>query len=280
MSTTAFSPQQIERYSRHILLPEVGGAGQRRLLESSVFVVGAGGLGSPALLYLAAAGVGRLGVADGDLVELSNLQRQVLHATDDLGRNKALSARDTLGRLNPDCEVEAHAERLTAATIRQALARYDVVLDGSDNFPTRFLVADACRLDGIPLVAAAILGFEGQLMTVLPGPGNPCYRCYLPEPPPAGLVPSCQEAGVLGAVAGVLGTLQAAEALRLLLGVGEPLSHRLLIFDAFDMSVRTVRRAPDPACPLCGQTPTITELAETRQPECCPGGRCCGGAGA
>jgi len=274
MSRTPFTEEQIERYSRHILLPEVGGAGQRKLLASSAFVVGAGGLGSPALLYLAAAGVGRLGVADGDAVDLSNLHRQILHRVRDLGRNKALSARDALRALNPDCEVDVVAERLSAANVRRTLRGYDVVLDGSDNFPTRFLVADCCRLEGIPLVSAAVIALEGQLMTILPGEGNSCYRCFLPEPPPPGLVPSCQEAGVLGAVAGVMGTLQATEALKVLLGIGEVLSHRLLVYDAFEGRFRTAERAPDPACPLCGEHPTITTLVEYPQAPCCAGGRC------
>lgn len=266
--------EQIERYSRHILLPEVGGKGQVALLNSSAFVVGAGGLGSPALLYLAAAGVGRIGLIDSDAVELSNLQRQIVHQTADIGRLKAVSAEEALRAINPDCEVVALKGRLSADNASQALGGYDVVLDGSDNFPTRFLVADCCRFEGIPLVSAAILGFEGQLMTVLPGGGHPCYRCFLPEPPPAGLVPSCQEAGILGAVAGVLGTLQATEALKLLLGIGEPMARRLLIYDALACEFRTVRREPDPACPLCGEHPTITELVEVEQGECCPGGQC------
>jgi adenylyltransferase/sulfurtransferase len=271
--------EQIERYSRHILLPEVGGRGQERLLASSAFVVGAGGLGSPALLYLAAAGVGRIGLVDSDAVELSNLQRQIVHTTADVGRSKALSAREAIEAINPDVEVAALAERLTVGNVRDALAGYDVVLDGSDNFPTRFLVADCCRFEGIPLVSAAILGFESQLLTVLPGEGNPCYRCFLPEPPPAGLVPSCQEAGLLGAIAGVLGTLQATEALKLLLGIGEPFSHRLLVYDALAGEFRTVRRERDPACPLCGERPTLTELVAVAQAECCPGGRCDSRAG-
>jgi adenylyltransferase/sulfurtransferase len=269
---------QIERYSRHILLPEIGGGGQKKLLDSSAFVVGAGGLGSPALLYLAAAGVGRIGLADSDAVELSNLQRQVIHGTRDIGRSKALSAQAAIQALNPDVEVVPLADRLHTGNIRQALGGYDAVLDGSDNFPTRYLVADCCRLEGIPLVSAAVLGFEGQLMTVLPGEGNPCYRCFLPEPPPARLVPRCQEAGVLGSVAGVLGTLQATEALKVLLGVGELLSRRVLVYDALEGQFRTAERAPDPRCALCGQDPTITELAATPQAECCPGGRCEGGA--
>jgi len=259
-----FTDEQIERYSRHILLPELGGEGQRRLLESSAFVVGAGGLGSPALLYLAAAGVGRLGIADGDCVELSNLQRQVIHRTADIGRPKVQSAAETIHGVNPDCRVDVFKERLNAGNVRRLLRGYDVVLDGSDNFPTRFLVADCCKLDGIPLVSAAVLRFEGQLMTVLPGKDNACYRCLFPEPPPPGLAPSCREAGILGAIVGVMGTLQAVEAIKVLAGIGEPMSDRLLIYEALGGSFRAVRRARDPACPLCGESPTITDLVEYR----------------
>lgn len=262
MSGPAFTEEQIQRYSRHILLSEVGVGGQRKLLSASALVVGAGGLGSPALLYLAAAGVGRLGVADGDSVELSNLQRQIIHGTSDLGRSKVLSAKDTITEINPDCQAEVFPDRLTAGNIRQAMQGYDLVLDGSDNFPTRFLVADCCWLERIPLVSAAVLRFEGQLMTVVPGEGNPCYRCFIPEPPPPGLVPSCQEAGVLGAVVGVMGTLQAVEALKVLLGVGTTMSRQLLVYDALEPSFDTLRRAVNPECPLCGAHPTVTELVD------------------
>ncbi|MHC4915923.1 MAG: HesA/MoeB/ThiF family protein [Planctomycetota bacterium] len=262
MTGPEFSEEQIERYSRHILLPELGGRGQRKLLDSSAFVIGAGGLGSPALMYLAAAGVGRLGVADGDRVELSNLQRQVIHTTPDLGRPKARSAAETIAAINPDCRVEPLETRLDVDNVRETLRGYDVVLDGSDNFPTRFLVADCCRLEGIPLVSAAVLRFEGQLLTVLPREGASCYRCLFPEPPPPGLVPSCQEAGVLGAVVGAMGTLQAAEAIKVLTGIGRPLWDRLLVYDALEAHFRTLRRAPDPDCPLCGRSPTITDLVE------------------
>ncbi len=262
MSDLQFTEAQIERYSRHIILKEVGGEGQRKLLASGAFVVGAGGLGSPALLYLAAAGVGRLGVVDGDTVELSNLQRQIIHGTGDLGKSKVLSAAEALRAVNPECKVEVFSERLTAGNIRQLLPDYDVVLDGSDNFPTRFLVADYCWFENIPLVSAAVLRFEGQLMTILPGEGNPCYRCFIPEPPPPGLVPSCQEAGVLGASVGVMGALQTVEALKVLLGVGEIMSHRLLVYDALGCRFTTARRVADPGCPLCGRNPSITDLVE------------------
>lgn len=253
---------QIQRYSRHILLSEVGVAGQRKLLSASVLVVGAGGLGSPALLYLAAAGVGRLGIVDEDTVELSNLQRQIVHGTGDLGRRKVLSAQETVKEINPDCEVGVFDVRLDRTNAGQIVGSYDLVLDGSDNFPTRFLVADACWFQKVPLVSAAVLRFEGQLMTILPGAGNPCYRCFLPQPPPSGMVPSCQQAGVLGAVVGVMGTLQAVEALNLLVGMGSVHSHSLLLYEALEGRWTRMKRAPDPDCPLCGDEPAITGLVE------------------
>ena len=262
MNDLGLTEEQIQRYSRHILLSEVGGEGQRELLASSVLVVGAGGLGSPVLLYLAAAGVGRLGVADADTVELSNLQRQIIHGTPDVGRSKVLSAQDAIREINPDCRVQVFPERLITKNVLQVMRGYDVVLDGSDNFPTRFLVADCCWFEKIPLVSAAVLRFEGQFMTVLPGEGNPCYRCFIPEPPPPGLVPSCQEAGVLGAVVGVMGTLQAVEAISILLGIGTTMTHHLVVYDALRCEFTRLKRVPDPACPLCGSTPTITELVD------------------
>ncbi|MHC4250932.1 MAG: HesA/MoeB/ThiF family protein [Planctomycetota bacterium] len=262
MTDLGFTPEEIERYSRHILLPEVGGEGQRRLLESSAFVVGAGGLGSPALLYLAAAGVGRIGVADPDSVDLSNLQRQVVHRNADIGRPKVLSAERSVRAINPACKVEVHEGRLDKGNIRDALRGYDVVLDGSDNFPTRFLVADCCWFERVPLVSAAVLRFEGQLLTVVRDGDNPCYRCLVPEPPPPGMVPSCREAGVLGSVVGVMGTLQATEALKVLLGIGDPMTRRLLVHDALDCSFMTFARGAAADCPLCGEAPTITDLVE------------------
>ena len=262
MSDLIYSEEWIKRYSRHILLPEVGGEGQKKLASSSALVIGAGGLGSPSLLYLAAAGVGKIGVIDGDVVEISNLQRQVIHGTSDLGKGKVISAEKAIREINPDCQVQVFQELITVKNARQVLQGYDVVLEGSDNFPTRFLVSDCCHFLNIPLVSAAVLRFEGQLMTILPGQGNPCYRCFIPEPPPPGLIPSCQEAGVLGAVVGVMGTLQAVETLKALLGIGSSMSHRLMIYDALECAFRTVKRRPDPACPLCGDNPSITDLVE------------------
>jgi len=262
MSGLEFTEGQVERYSRNILLSEIGGGGQKKLLGSNVFMVGAGGLGSPALLYLAAAGIGKIGVADGDDVELSNLQRQIIHRTPDVGKSKTVSAEAAIHKLNPDCEVEIYSNRLDMKNIREVIHGYNLVLDGSDNFPTRYMVADACWLEGIPLVSAASVRFQGQLMTLVPGDGNPCYRCIFPEPPPPGSVPSCQEAGVLGAVVGVMGTLQVVEAVKVLLGIGDILSHKLLIYDALNSRFMTVKRSLDPECPLCGLSRSITEPTE------------------
>lgn len=256
-----FTEEQIRRYSRHIILPEVGGKGQKRLLASKALIVGAGGLGSPAGLYLAAAGVGTIGVIDADVVDLSNLQRQVLHATKDLDRPKVFSAQERMEGLNPDIRVVPYHERLTAANALEIIRGYDVILDGSDNFPTKFLVNDACVILGKPLVLAGILRFDGQLFTILPGRGA-CYRCIFRTPPPAGLIPSCEEAGILGAVAGVMGTLQAVEALKILLGAGETRAGRILLFDAATTEFREVAVRRDPDCPVCSDHPTITELRE------------------
>jgi molybdopterin/thiamine biosynthesis adenylyltransferase len=252
-----FSDDQIERYSRHILLPEVGGVGQRKLLDSRVLVIGAGGLGSPVCLYLAAAGVGTIGIVDSDVVDLSNLQRQVLHAGSDLGRPKCLSARETMQDINSDVRVVPHQLRLDSGNVLDVIADYDVIVDGADNFPTRYLANDACVLSGKPLSHAGILRFEGHVTTILPGKG-PCYRCLYPEPPPPGLVPSCQEAGILGAVAGIIGAIQAAEVLKLILGLGDVLAGRLLVFDALDMSFRTFEMSRQLDCPVCGKHPSIT----------------------
>jgi molybdopterin/thiamine biosynthesis adenylyltransferase/rhodanese-related sulfurtransferase len=240
------------RYSRHLVIPEVGEAGQLALLGARVLMIGAGGLGSPSSLYLAAAGVGTIGIIDDDVVDASNLQRQVIHNTERIGVPKAESARMTLTALNPDVEVVQYRERLTSANIDEILAGYDVVVDGTDNFPTRYLLNDASVKHGIPVVHASIFRFEGQLTVFKPHEG-PCYRCLFPEPPPAELAPSCAEGGVLGVLPGIMGTLQATEALKLLLGIGEPLVGRLLLVDALDMGFHEVQLRRDPACPVCGE---------------------------
>ncbi|MGE5505815.1 MAG: HesA/MoeB/ThiF family protein [Actinomycetota bacterium] len=254
-----FTEDQMRRYARHIILPEVGGVGQARLLESRVLVVGAGGLGSPVILYLAAAGVGTIGVVDDDTVEMSNLQRQVLHATGRIGMAKVDSAAAAVAEINPDVRLVPIRARLDRDNIRAILADYQVVADGSDNFATRFLVNDACRLEGKTLVSAAILRFDGQLSTYKPG--GPCYRCIYREPPPEGQIPSCSQAGILGAIAGTMGSLQATEVLKELLGIGESMAGRLLIYDALAPTFRTVRVPRDPGCPLCGDRPSITDLS-------------------
>jgi adenylyltransferase/sulfurtransferase len=259
--TRDFTEDQILRYSRHIILPEVGGDGQERLLNARVALVGAGGLGSPVGYYLAAAGVGTIGVIDDDRVELSNLQRQIAHSTQRVGALKAESAKTTWEALNGDVTVVAHAVRLTAANIRGIIADYDIVVDGSDNFATRYLVNDACVMMKKTLISAAVFRFEGQVISIYPGAG-PCYRCLFETPPPAGMVPSCQEAGVLGVVPGVIGTLQATEVVKAILGIGEPLRGRLLIWNALEMSFVTVKVPRNPACPVCGEHPTITDLID------------------
>ena len=250
-----FSEEESLRYSRNARLPEVGWPGQRRFRSGRVMVVGAGGIGSASLFYLAAAGVGHLGIADGDVVELSNLQRQILYRVDDLGRRKVESARDTLLSLNANCQVETYDIRLEAVNIPGILKGYDLVLDASDNFPTRFLVADCCWQEKIPLVAAAATGFLGQLLVVIPGPGNPCYRCLMPEPPPPEAAPSSQQVGILGAVAGVMGSLQAVEALKLLLGLDSEMARRFLSYDALSGRFHLMDRTRRPNCPRCGQAP-------------------------
>ena len=254
---------QMERYSRQIILEEMGVEGQVRLLQSKVLIIGAGGLGSPTALYLAAAGVGTIGIVDGDQVDLTNLHRQILHATSALGRPKTESARETLGELNPDVTVVPYQTVLTSANALDVLAPYDVVINGSDNFPTRYLVNDACVLLGKPLVDASILKWEGQATTFLPGRG--CYRCLFPTPPPPGAVPSCAEGGILGALCGSMGSRQALETLKVLLGVGETLANRLLIFDALEGETRVVRWNRNPQCPVCGDQPTIRALIDYEQ---------------
>ncbi len=251
-----------QRYSRHILIPEVGEEGQLKLLDSRVLLLGAGGLGSPAALYLAAAGVGRLGIVDDDRVDASNLQRQVLHSTARLGEWKAESAKRTLEELNPDVEVVPYLERLTSENVERILADgWDVIVDGADNFPTRYLINDAAVWHGIPLVHGSIYRFEGQATVFTPGEG-PCYRCLFPQPPPPELAPSCSEGGVLGVLPGIVGSLQASEALKLCLGIGETLAGRLLLFDALTTEFSEVTLRRDPACPVCGDSPTITEYVD------------------
>ncbi|HCN19207.1 MAG: adenylyltransferase [Planctomycetes bacterium RIFCSPHIGHO2_02_FULL_50_42] len=259
-----FSEEQIKRYSRHIILSEVGGRGQKKLLNSKVFLVGAGGLGSPAAFYLAAAGVGKLGIVDNDDVDHSNLQRQILHSSKDVGFPKALSAKATLEALNPDVEVIPYMQRLTSENIMDIIKDYDVILDGSDNFPTRYLVNDACVLMGKPLSHGSIFKFEGQVTTIVPGE-TPCYRCLFETPPPADMVPSCQEAGVLGVLPGVIGCIQATEVVKLLLGKGELLKGKLLLYNALTMEFNKVRIRKNPNCPVCGEKPTIKELIDYQE---------------
>lgn len=253
-----FTEEQIRRYSRHIILPEVGGKGQRKLLSSRVLLVGMGGLGSPAALYLAAAGVGTLGLVDFDTVELSNLQRQVIHTTRDLGKPKVLSARETIEAINPGIRVLEHRQRLSSANVMGIIGGYDLILDGTDNFSTRFLLNDACVLAGKACVYGAVFRFEGQVSVFDPKKG-PCYRCFVPEMPPPGSVPSCQEAGVLGVLPGTVGLLQATEAIKLILGIGRPLIGRLLLFDALEMETHEVKIRKNPHCPACGQDARLKE---------------------
>ena len=253
---------QIQRYSRHIILNGVGGKGQQKIRQAKVLVIGAGGLGSPAALYLAAAGVGTLGLADGDVVDLSNLQRQILHTTDRVGTSKVQSGHATLSALNPDVQLQLYTEHVNASSISELIKDYDIVLDGSDNFSTRFLVNDACFFAKKTLISGSIFRFEGQLATIKPHEGFPCYRCLYPEPPPAGLVPNCQEAGVLGVLAGTIGVMQANEAIKEILDLGESLANRLVLYDALDMTFRSVKRPKAPDCPLCGPNPSITTLQE------------------
>ena len=256
-----FSEDEIRRYSRHILLQEVGGIGQAKLKSARVLLLGAGGLGSPLILYLAAAGIGTIGVVDDDHVELSNLQRQIAHTTARIGVAKATSAAEAATAINPEVRIETHITRLTAENALDLIGRYDLVCDGTDNFATRFLIADACALAKRTLVSAAVLRFEGQLSVFKPHEGGPCYRCLYPEPPPDGVVPSCGEAGVLGAVTGVMGTLQATEVLKEIMAIGDSMSGKLLVWDALASRFRTVKLRPDPRCALCGPNATIKDLS-------------------
>ena len=253
--------EQRQRYSRHLLIPDVGEAGQLKLLDARVLLIGAGGLGSPAGLYLAAAGVGTLGIVDTDTVDASNLQRQILHNTERIGRLKTESARETITALNPDVHVVEHRLRLSAENVLDVIADYDVIVDGADNFPTRYVLNDASVILGKPVVHGSIFRFEGQTTVFAPGQG-PCYRCLFPEPPPAEMAPSCAEAGVLGVLPGIVGSLQAVEALKLILGIGEPLIGRLLLYDALETSFRELRLRRDPACPACGEQATIKTVED------------------
>jgi molybdopterin/thiamine biosynthesis adenylyltransferase/rhodanese-related sulfurtransferase len=256
-----FSAEQLSRYSRHFMLPEVGEAGQAKLLAAKVLLLGAGGLGSPTALYLAAAGVGTLGIIDHDVVDLSNLQRQILHSNDRIGMPKVESARIAINALNPDVQVIAHQERLSSDNVLDIFARYDIIVDGCDNFPTRYLVNDACVMLGKPNVHGSIFQFEGMASVFDPRSG-PCYRCLYPEPPPPGAAPSCAEAGVLGVLPGLVGCVQALETIKLILGVGRPLVGRMVHFDTLSMEIRVNKLPRDPACPMCGEHPTITKLID------------------
>jgi len=262
-----FTEEQLERYSRHILLDDVGVEGQERLLQAKILIVGAGGLGSPAALYLAAAGVGTIGIVDSDSVEISNLQRQIAHFTRDIGVSKVESAAEKMRAINPDIRVRTYREYLCAANITKIMAGYDFVIDGTDNFPTKFLVNDACIFLGIPFSHGGILRFNGQTMTVIPGQ-SACYRCSFRKPPPPDAVPTCAQAGVLGAVAGMLGTIQAAEALKFITGAGKLLTDTLLTFDARTMAFRTIKLSRQESCPVCGPHPLITELIDAEQAVC------------
>ncbi|HIM62357.1 MAG TPA: molybdopterin-synthase adenylyltransferase MoeB [Dehalococcoidia bacterium] len=254
------TPEQVKRYSRHIIMSDVGSKGQRALMGAKALIIGAGGLGSPSAIYLSLAGVGTVGIVDFDVVELSNLQRQILHHTADVGRPKVQSAVDNIKSYNPDVNVVVHETRLESENAMEIISQYDLVINGADNFATRYLVNDACYLLNKPLIDGSILIFDGQATVFLPGEG--CYRCLFPSPPPPGMVPNCAEAGVLGALTGLVGSIQATEALKHILGIGESLSSRLLLIDALSMTFREVRLKRNPACPLCGDNPTVTELID------------------
>jgi molybdopterin/thiamine biosynthesis adenylyltransferase/rhodanese-related sulfurtransferase/molybdopterin converting factor small subunit len=261
---TDLSQDEIKRYSRHLIMPEVGIDGQRKLKAGSVLCIGAGGLGSPAAMYLAAAGVGRIGIVDFDVVDFSNLQRQLLHSTSDVGRSKLASAKDKLHGLNPHIQIDTYETTVTSDNALDLFRPYDVILDGTDNFPTRYLVNDACVLSGKPNAYGSIFRFEGQA-SVFGTKDGPCYRCLYPEPPPPGLVPSCAEGGVLGVLPGIIGVIQATESIKLILGIGEPLIGRFLIYDALKMRFRELKLRKDPECPVCGTHPTVTKLIDYEQ---------------
>jgi molybdopterin/thiamine biosynthesis adenylyltransferase len=260
VSSGALTPYQVQRYSRHIIMPQVGSSGQRKLLDAKVLVIGAGGLGSPVALYLALAGVGTIGIVDFDTVDITNLQRQILHQNDDIGRRKVESAKETINAYNPDVEVNLHERLITSENAMGIISGYDVVVNGADNFPARYLINDASYLSNKPLVDGSILIFDGQASVYIPG--NGCYRCLFPEPPPPGEVPSCAEAGVLGMLPGLVGSIQATETVKLIMGIGESLSGRLLLIDGLDMDFRIVKVRRNKDCPLCGDNPTVTELID------------------
>ena len=254
------TPEQVKRYSRHLIMNDVGSSGQRKLLDAKVLILGAGGLGSPSAIYLALAGVGTIGLVDFDVVDLSNLQRQVLHHTSDVGRSKLESARDNIKAYNPDINVVLHETRLESENAMEIIGNYDMVINGADNFATRYLVNDACYLLNKPLIDGSILIFDGQSTVFTPG--NGCYRCLFPSPPPPGMVPNCAEAGVLGSLTGLVGSIQSTEALKYILGIGESLESRLLIIDALSMTFREFKLKRNPNCPLCGDNPSVTELID------------------
>ena len=260
-----FTVDQVQRYSRHIILPNIGGKGQRKLLDSSVLVIGAGGLGSPVAMYLAAAGIGKLGIVDFDQVDVTNLQRQILHTTADVGRSKVTSAVEHLRAINPTIEVVGHETLLFSTNVFEIFEGYDVIVDGTDNFPVRYLVNDATQFTGRPLVYGSIYQFEGQATVFMPGQETPCYRCLFPAPPPPGTVPSCAEGGVFGVLPGVIGSIQATEAIKIITGEGDTLEGRLLLYDALTMDFQEMKIRWDADCPVCGKDPTITELIDYEQ---------------
>jgi sulfur-carrier protein adenylyltransferase/sulfurtransferase len=260
-----FTEEQVQRYSRHIILPNIGGKGQRKLLDSSVLVIGAGGLGSPVAMYLAAAGIGKLGIVDFDQVDVTNLQRQILHTTADVGRSKVTSAVEHLRAINPTIEVVGHETLLFSTNVFEIFEGYDVIVDGTDNFPVRYLVNDATQFTGKPLVYGSIYQFEGQATVFMPRQETPCYRCLFPAPPPPGTVPSCAEGGVFGVLPGVIGSIQATEAIKIITGEGDTLEGRLLLYDALTMDFQEMKIRWDADCPVCGKDPTITELIDYEQ---------------